>query len=257
MTAFSGLAAALVLGLSIYGAVPLITDRDQASGPVLTLEAHSSLAASGDAIQTPTPLQVGDTTPPTDFVIAPLTANDCPTQARTRDEVLAVLSTPPAPGSDLYVGNTSVDQSTLDAVNGTLRGWWACMLFGKPWNAMALESDQYLRELFYGNSQVSKAFSPSTLNELLDAREEASDARLHFGPIVGADMLMVLDVSNAVITPDQVPVRSVEADVFWVSPYTGELSNQSSLLFEFVWEDGAWKIRAINNFNGPPFPATR
>ncbi len=246
MSTLSGLAAALLIGLGIYAAIPVFSPDDAAEPTSIAFVADNesptvALASGGGGDSLPQSPATGQSDTNT---YPPLSVDDCSAEPVSRDELLTILATPPKPGSGIHVGNTIIDEPTLDELNHLLRSWETCSSFGLPWQAAAYESDQFIREQVYGDPRISNAFSVSTLNELLDAREQIAADRIEQGLLGDIDVLMILATSDAVITPDSAPVRSIEADVVWVSPQTGTVNNGPTLV-EFVYEDGGWKLRNL------------
>lgn len=237
----SSIAALLLIGLAAYGTRPFFTDHDGESRPTSVSFAAANATPSPTVVPSPTPYPTKAPDPSFAYVVPPLTGTDCTTTPRSRDEVLSILSTPPGLGAVTYYGNLVADQGTIDEINALLRNWESCAAYGMTSERMAYESDQFLRETVYGSPWIKTAFSPSTLNELLDAQAAADAERV--SKIFPEWSIVTIDPSSTVwITPESGPILTIRADVIVVSPQTGEREN-GPYSMAFVYEDGGWKIR--------------
>ena len=168
-----------------------------------------SLTTAGSALAAPTAFaiqeedtpaieipQVSGTPAVTDSSAQPLSIHDCEGPARTRDEVISILSTPPAStGNQKPAGNApemrpgaqpgTIDQVPVEEIEQTYRSWQACKLLGKTYQQMALETEQFIREDIYGNNRIRTAYSEPTLNEILDAREQVDADRTEMASLPG------------------------------------------------------------------------
>lgn len=209
MTAFSGLAAALVLGLSIYGAVPLITDRHADPTPSeIAFQAQTS--ATPDAA-TPTTRDVppdlifqggdalyagGDQTvlPPVGTELTgawgvdalnPVRPEECAVTPLPREEAVTILATPPSADKAPTNQDSTVDEATISEIQASFRQWQACRRAGNTFGAMALETDAFIRADFYddggamklGYLTVDQPYSDETINGVLDGRISIDEQR--------------------------------------------------------------------------------
>ncbi len=237
----SSIAALLLIGMAAYGARPFFTDRDGNSQPTAVSFVAANATSSSTVNPSPTPYPTKAPDPSLAYVVPPLTATDCTAPPRSRDEILSILSTPPGLGAVTYYGNLIADQGTSDEINTLLRNWESCAAYGMTSERMAYESDQFLRETVYGSPWIKTAFSPSTLNELLDAQATTDAERV--SKIFPEWSIVTIDPSSTVwITPESGPILTIRADVIVVSPQTGEREN-GPYSMAFVYEDGGWKIR--------------
>lgn len=205
MTAFTGLAAALVLGLGIYGAVPLITDRHADPTP-------SEIAFQGQASATPEapardvppdlifkggdPIPAGGTQtvlPPVGTELTgawgvdalnPVHPNECAALPMSRDAAVTILTTPPASDQQPTNQDSTVDEATVAEIQASFREWQACRRAGNTFGAMALETDAFIRADLYddGGAMASyqrsdRAYSVETANGVLDVRVSMDEQR--------------------------------------------------------------------------------
>ncbi|MGC4193080.1 MAG: hypothetical protein QM589_18185 [Thermomicrobiales bacterium] len=211
MTAFSGLAAALVLGLSIYGAVPLITEHQadhptpseiafQAGTPATpdaTASASSHEAPPDLIFQGGDPLYAGgDQTvlPPVGTELTgawgvdtlnPVRPEECSVTPMPREDAVTILSTPPSSDQAPTNQDSTVDETTVSQIQASFRQWQACRRSGNTFGAMALETDAFIRADFYddggamrlGYLHIDQPYSEEASNALLDGRISIDEQR--------------------------------------------------------------------------------
>ncbi|MGC4106229.1 MAG: hypothetical protein QM753_07715 [Thermomicrobiales bacterium] len=198
MTAFSGLAAALVLGLSIYGAVPLLTDRHADPTPSeIAFQAQASATPDATARDVPPdlifqggdPLSAGgDQTvlPPVGTELTgawgvdalnPVRPEECAVVPIPREDAVTILTTPPSSDQQPYQSDSTVDEATYADVQASFRQWQACRRSGNTFGAMALETDAFIRADFYDDGgamasyqRADQAYSVETAGGVLDVR---------------------------------------------------------------------------------------
>jgi len=209
MPTLSGLAAALILGLGIYGAIPIFNDADPAGPTQIAFQAVDDSTPTTIAADDPLVFTGGDPLvnangstylPPVgteltgldgEDALNPISPDECMIAPRTRDEVVTILSTPPAAGDDApMVGDEStIDDATLTEIQATFREWQACVRFGATWQATALETDQYIRTDFYDDGPVLTSiydlidvpYSEETINGILDGRISLDEQKAALG----------------------------------------------------------------------------
>ncbi|MGI8486177.1 MAG: hypothetical protein ACR2OU_18200 [Thermomicrobiales bacterium] len=299
MSTLSGLAAAMLIGLGIYGAIPLFgPDHDPEPTSIAfravdgTPEATTTADVPPDVIYTGnTPISNGsiDFVPPQGTVLTgvnnsdaryPVSPEECLVKPRSREEVLKILGTAPgAAASELpkEYDQSDIEEPTLTELQALYREWQACRRFGLTYQAMALETDQLIRNDIYGTggylsgrSPQKTAFSEATLNELLDAREGADKDRQAIGaersghnPGAEDGLLMhlwVIDTSQMLPGSSEETYNAgsnggnwIQVPVVWQSPNTfGDPAHPLPLAYvNFVNVDGQWKISDIYVATGP------
>lgn len=254
---FSGLAIAALIAASVFGARPLFDHHTPTPTELAFQELPGSptvqIAGGEDVVPnqaTPSKTPMPNFTPDPNqtYVVPPLDASDCTAKPRTRQEMLDILSNPPDvlspdpnPEDGIFSGNEVADQSTIDEFNQLLRAWQTCAAFGLTGQTWAYESKTYIREDFYGDPRISKAYSPSTLSELIDARYQIDEDKITRGNLGDNDILTIDPNNPVMITDDTVQIRSAQAMVIFVSPQTGSLEG-GPYHIAFVWQDGGWKV---------------
>lgn len=193
MSTLSGLVAAMLIGIGIYGAIPLFSPDHDAEPTTIAFVAGqgsptAALASGGDGSTTPPPSNTGD-----GVVIGepgvnasgvdPVTSDECTVAPRSRADVLAILSSPPGSYADIVnakhmrgPGQLTADDVSIDELNKVFREWQACVKFGSTWQYLALETDYMIRADIYGAQVFSRGpllepYSQSTINDILDGRE--------------------------------------------------------------------------------------
>lgn len=216
MTAFSGLAAALVLGLSIYGAVPLLTDRDHHTDPTPSeIAFQAQAAATPDATTAASPATSRDVPPELIFqggdplpaggdqtvlppvgteltgawgvdALNPVRPEECNVTPMPREEAVTILTTPPASDQAPTNQDSTVDEATISEIQASFRQWQACRRSGNTFGAMALETDAFIRADLYddggamnvGYLRSDQAYSPEVAAGVLDARVSIDNQRV-------------------------------------------------------------------------------
>ena len=202
MSTLSGLAAAMLIGFGIYGAIPLF-GPDHDPEPTTTTIAFvagqgsptAALASGGDGNTTTTPSTTGD-----GVVIGepganasgvdPVTSDECTIPPKSRADVLQILSSPPGSYADIVNAKNmrggprqvTFDDIPVDQLNQVFREWQACVKFGSTWQYLALETDYMIRADIYGaqswdRGPLLKPYSQATINDLLDGRELVDNDR--------------------------------------------------------------------------------
>lgn len=251
MSIFSGIAAILLIGFAAYGAWSHFPDQVGNERPT-----EITFGAGGTAVIAPSPTPHPTTVPnpAVAYAVPPLSADGCAAPPRSRNDLLAILSTPPAADPGKTIGSTTADAETRGEIDKLLRSWWTCRTFGKTWGKSAYESKQYIREEIYPNPMIATAFSPGTLNELLNSQSQIdATQRSMFAPDVNG--IPTIAPGGAVwITPKDSPgPRAVLAQVVLVSATTGEALGGTREMY-FVYEDGSWKIRSDDPRKIDPSP---
>ncbi|MGC4192404.1 MAG: hypothetical protein QM589_14735 [Thermomicrobiales bacterium] len=269
MSALSGIAAALVLGLSIYTAIPALNDRtDRTPSPTAISLAGTDGTQLADAGPSPTKgsdTVIGSPGPNADGIDV-LTSDECAVAPLSRPEVLSILATPPGDYADVYNSKSMTSQETsfanipVDDLNAVFREWQACVKFGATWQYMALQTDFMTRSDIYGPQLLSrpaliKGYSESTLNEILDGRvlvdQKTRDGWASY-VAGGGSLPEVVLVIDETADPSSI---SISADGTYIANLpvakliqtTGEQFPHGTVDFELV--DGQWKIaRADTDF---------
>ncbi|MGI8404614.1 MAG: hypothetical protein ACR2OE_07595 [Thermomicrobiales bacterium] len=277
MSTFSALAAALLLGLGIYGAIPLFTpsqDHDPEPTSIAFVAGEGSPTASlasggGDASTTPPAYstatsQIG--VPGADATgVDPVTSDECTVAPRSRNDVLQILSSPPGSYADIVNAKNmrggpqqiTFDGIPVDQLNQVFREWQACVKFGATWQYLALETDYMVRADIYGSQSFDRgpllqAYSQDTLNNLLDGRELVdNDRRARWTDAWQTsqqlpETVLVIDMSQGAqfsISEDGTYIASVH--VAKLNQATGEqIPRNGSVDFELV--DGEWRIANVS-----------
>lgn len=289
MTAFSGLAAALVLGLSIYGAVPLITDRHSDPAPSeIAFQVQASATPDATARDVPPDLifQGGDplyaggdqtVLPPVGTELTgawgvdalnPVRPEECDVTPLPREEVVTILTTPPASDQAPTNQDSTVDEATISEIQASFRQWQACRRSGNTFGAMALETDAFIRTDLYddggamklGYLTVDQPYSPEVAAGVLDARvsidnqrKAVSDKQAAGNPgwEDGLDLnLWVIDMQaigpdhlqEAMVFPAAEQGTYVWATVVWTNPNVSSDEAFPRVAVAFKLVDGVWKI---------------
>jgi hypothetical protein len=267
MSAFSGIAAALVLGLSIYVAIPALNDRTDrtpsptaislagADGTRLADAGTTPDTGSGDIIGSPGPDANG---------IDVLTSDECTVAPLSRPEVLSILEMPPGDYADIFNAKDMRSQESsfadipVNDLNAAFREWQACVKFGATWQYIALQTDYMTRSDIYGPQLLSRpalvnAYSDSTLNDILDGRVLIDQKRrdgwanhvANGGSLPGSLLVIdeTADPTTISISTDGTYIASVP--VTKLTPYSGETYPRNGTIdFELV--DGQWKIAKVD-----------
>lgn len=222
MSTLSGLAAAMLIGIGIYGAIPLFgpvhdpeptsiafravdgTPDATAAAQDTTVRATPSRDVPADVVyagNAPITNADGRTfTPPTGTVLTgvigsdvrnPVSPSECVVEPRTREDVVTVLSTPPGAGNTHpSYPDSHLDEATVGEIQAVFRQWQACTRFGNTFQAAALETDQFIRTDFYDDGGVlgtwrliDTPYSEDTINGLLDGRTELDAAKAEHGDV--------------------------------------------------------------------------
>jgi hypothetical protein len=205
------------------------------------------------------------------------TAAECTATPRTREEVAAILRTPPAdPTWGGYEPGDTPDKATADEVLATYRHWQACALKGSYYEFSAeLMTDEAVRHQFYGNPNLSygspdfaKEFEPlsdAAIDELLDVfdREMAVDAATPssaatpFPDVEGAILTMFPEDMNvgspySPLPAGQIqipgtpipgsPQQYIHARAYWVEDGTREIQILAPTRVVFANADGQWLV---------------
>ena len=209
MSTLSGLAAAMLIGLGIYGAIPLFgPDHDPEPTTIAFRAVDGTPEATATADVPPgliyqggEPLTKADGTtytPPIGTVLTgmngedqlnPVSPAECTVAPRSRENVVQVLSKSPQKGDTQPTNDGShLDEATLGEIQASFREWQACRRFGKTWQAAALETDQFIRTDFYVDGGVlgnwmlpDVAYSEATINGILDGRISLDKAESSLG----------------------------------------------------------------------------
>ncbi|MGC4104848.1 MAG: hypothetical protein QM753_00645 [Thermomicrobiales bacterium] len=264
MSTVSGLAAALILGLSLYGAIPNFTDR--APSPTTISLAGADGTHLADAGTTPTTASdsvIGSPGPNSDGV-DPLSSDECTVTPIPRSAVISILQSPPGEYADIVNAKPMAgvvdgwpDAIPVDDLNAVFREWQACVKFGETWQYMALQTDYMTRSDIYGPQLLSRpvltaAYSDATLNDLLSGREQVDadrqDAWLEYVNAGGAlpENVLIIDqtVFNGIgISHDGTYIASVP--IAKLNQANGEqIPRNGTVDFELV--DGQWKIARVD-----------
>jgi len=194
----------------------------------------------------------------------PLSVNDCTVPEKSRDDVMAILRTPPRtippgqapmtweepeirPGAGFGGGLPKATEEDFDAVEAVLRQWQVCHSLGLTWQQMSLETDQFIREDIYGGNRIMTAYSDATLAELLDARAEAdaADGEQMQGPgRIAQRPPMAIDRDGITLTSPE--GNYLVVDVVEVGEMDGEqmFSPVGSVAFWNV--DGVWLVDRVS-----------
>lgn len=307
MSTLSGIAAALLLGLSIYAAVPIFTNDQEPQPPRTeiafqaaestpdatadTQDQNSTTASATPSRDVPSDvIYTGDApitnadgapyTPPQGTELTgvvgsdvrnPVSPSECVIEPRSREDVVAVLSTPPAEGnSQPPYSESTVDEATLGEIQATFRQWQACTRFGKTFQAAALETDQFIRTDFYDDGGVlgtwqliDTPYSEETINGVLDGRIELDNAKSAHGDkqaqgAPGSESglnlnLWVIDTTDLRKDPDSGAYFAGDNDTFisvpvvWTNPSllsgsSGNTGRLPSAYVSFQLVDGQWKV---------------
>lgn len=299
MSTFSALAAALLLGLGIYGAIPLFTpsqDHDPEPTSIAFRAVDGTPEATAKADVAPgliysggAPLTNADGTtytPPIGTVLTgmngvdelnPVSPAECTVNPRTRENVVQVLSTSPRAG-DIYpttLDGSHLDETTMGEIQATFRERQACRRFGKTWQAVALETEQFIRTDFYvgggvlGNWMLPDvAYSESSINNILDAQISLDGAKSTLGDQqaqgaqgseAGLNLnLWVIDMARPTSDPRSGTYPSAAGGTFitvtvvWTN---ARLQNNSALPtanVKFQLVDGRWRIADWGNLGTLP-----
>jgi len=198
-----------------------------------------------------------------------LSVNDCTAPEKSRDEVMAILRTPPKtsaidrkPKGDepdfrpwmVDSGTDVVPVETLDAAEAVFREWQVCNRLGLTMQQLSLETDQAIREDIYGDTRIMTAYSDAALAEVLDARVEADAAwgeAMH-GPG------RIAQIPPLAINRDGVSEISAEGDyimveVVSVSEFDGDQLLNPAGFMAFRQVDGVWKVDRVMLSTGTGF----
>ncbi|HWK80399.1 MAG TPA: hypothetical protein VNP95_06510 [Thermomicrobiales bacterium] len=246
MTAFSGLAAALVLGMSIYGAVPLITDRhadptpseiafqaqtsatpDAATPktrdvpPDLIFQGGDALYAGGDQTVLP-PVGTELTGAWGVDALNPVRPEECAVTPLPREEAVTILATPPSADKAPMNQDSTVDEATISEIQASFRQWQACRRAGNTFGAMALETDAFIRADFYDDGgamasyqRADHAYSAEAAGDVLDVRISIDEQRKAISDLQAADAPGSeggLDLNLWIINMDEAPNRTIWGD---------------------------------------------
>ena len=311
MSTLSSIAAALLLGLSIYAAVPIFTN-DQEQQPPRTEIAFQALESTPDATAGTQEATTASATPsrdvPADVIYTgeepvqgtdgttftppigteltgvigsdhrnPVSPAECVVDPMPREDAVKILSTSPADGvkHPNWNDDSSIDEATLGEVQATFREWQACRRFGNTYGAMALETDQFIRNDFYGPTPIlgsmfpiTTAYSESTLNELLDAREVmdqqsadlgAEKAKHNPGAEDGLNLnLWVIDTTTLPGDPANGTYATgdngtyLSAKVVWTNPTVMSDRPFPTAYVTFQLVDGQWKVAEWHSVGNLP-----
>lgn len=238
MTALSGLAAALLIGLSIYGAVPIFTERDHASPTPSQIAFQAGTPAESTPIardvpsslifQGGDPLSAGDdqtVLPPVGTELTgawgvdalnPVRPEECSIAPMPREDAVTILTTPPATDQQLYRTDSSVDEATYADVQASFRQWQACRRSGNTFGAMAMETDAFIRADLYTDGGAmaltyglpEQGYSAETADGILTYREGIDQRRAEISDKQAGDRAGSeggLDLNLWIIDMQQVP----------------------------------------------------
>lgn len=213
MTGFSGIAAALLIGLSIYGAIPIFTDRHSQPTPSeIAFQAGTPAEATPDAAATASTstheappdliFQGGDPIPAggdqtvlppvgTELTGAwgvdtlnPVRPEECNVTPMPREQAVTILITPPSSDQAPTSQNSTVDEATMSEIQASFRQWQACRRSGNTFGAMALETDAFIRADFYDDGgamalfpRAKTAYTSETASNVLDVRSSIDEQR--------------------------------------------------------------------------------
>ena len=297
MSTLSGLAAALLIGLGIYAAIPVFSP----DAPEPTTIAFQAIESTPEATAVATtlsdttyngsePVPSGPTTfiPPQGTKLTgvigsdernPVSPDECVVAPQTQEDVLKVLGIAPADGDVAPVrsDDSSIEVATLGEIQSTFRQWQSCRRFGNTFGAMALETDQFIRNDIYGPQPIlgsfypiTTAYSESTLSELLTARvtmdkqlaQLGEDKARHDSDTStenGLNLnLWVIDTTNLPGDPTTGEYLAasegtfVSLPVVWTNPDIGSDQPFPTAYVGFQLVDGQWKIASWFSADGPP-----
>lgn len=264
LSAIADADSAEVLGTTAEPSLTLITcggefDYDTGeylSRTVVRATRQSSFdATAGESTPTASPMASPDATLGSGLVNAeprPFTLEDCDVEPRTREKLIEILGTLPAPvgPGNLADPQRPLDQATFDQLQDTVHDYQACRLFGMTFHWTAMLSEDELRRMVYENGQTTP-YSPAVLDEIVRGWEEIDAPAAEKAESLSSDALAYL--CAVVLAPDQ----PTEAEMYVTESLisipavlaAGEASvvNTAPVQYSvtFVFEDGRWQIEQI------------
>ncbi len=185
----------------------------------------------------------------------PFTREDCNAEPRTREELIEILSTLPAPvgPGNLTDPQRPLDQRTFDQLQDIVHDYQACQLFGMTLEWTALLSEDELRRMVYEIGQTTP-YSPAVLDEIVRGWEEIDAGRSASTPQSEALLTHVCAVVLAPGLPSEggsyvsdslISIPAVlaigETGVVNTAPFQYSVS--------FAYENGRWQIDRLPENN--------
>ena len=278
MTAFSGLAAALLIGLGIYGAVPIFTDRQHDPTPSQIAFQAATPPESGASAATAVPHDVpsglifqggdplpagGDQTvlPPVGTELTgawgvdalnPVRPEECALAPMPREEAVTILATPPSSDQIPTNQDSTVDEATVSEIQASFRQWQACRRSGNTFGAMALETDAFIRADLYDDGgamasfqRANQAYSTEAANGVLDVRLSIDTQRAAISDRQAADRAGTeggLDLNLWIIDMQSIGADHLQAQMQFPAAHDGT----------YVWAIATWTNPNVQS--DQPFP---
>jgi len=229
-------AAAVILLLAV------MVNRTFPESP-LNSRSFGTTVVTPDGSRTVTPEEARPDYPVVNTV--PLDVSECVVDPRPRDQVAAILGVPPKNGNEdlpeLY--DTTFSDIEWDDIQKSYREWQACLKNGRTYQAMALETVQFIGDDAYGSAAiVGLPFSDATIDALLDVREAQDAQWVQQGSSFTADstLLMILPDGTVAASEDGTVVL---VQVAWYNTRTTQReSAPGTAVFQLV--NDTWQIAA-------------
>lgn len=177
----------------------------------------------------------------------PLTREDCNVEPRTREEVIEILGTLPAPvgPGNLTDVQLPLDQATLPQLQDTVHDFQACRLFGMTYHWAAMLSEDELRRMVYENGQTTP-YSAAVLDEIVRGWEEidaAHAAQAPAGEALAFPCAVVLSPDLPSEGATYVTDTAISMPAVLTAGEAGVVETVPGVFtVHFVREDGRWQI---------------